>query len=254
MVQFQIQPDSAAKTKPTSLMQHPTSAYQLVQQSLDKLLSLGYSLSQAREVFLAEIDWRLRAGTQVLVTVPRHDLGAGKLMEQELQQFLQIPVQLVPLEELNLVLDQGRSGTVVTSRYFISQAEAIATPKSVRVIPIDIYDYSRELQIVRNLPKQSSLGLVSLSTGTLGVAEILVSSLRGEDLLLMTAQLQDTYKLRALVRAAHTIISDQASFSTVKAAVLDARPELIRVPQIICCESYIDTQSLALLRRELGLD
>lgn len=240
----------------------PTSAYKLVQQSLDELINLGCSLNQAREFFNLEIDRRLRAGTQVLVTVPRHDLGAGELMVQELQQALLIPVLLVPLEELGVVLAQGGSGTVVTSRYFTSQVEAVlshrqsvdTTPQSVRVISLDIYDYTRELKLIKALPKGISLGLVSLSSGTLDVAKILIHSLRGEDLLIMTAQLQDSYKLRALIRNAHTIISDQASFSIVKAAVLAARDELIRLPQIIRCESYIDSQSISLLKRELGSD
>ena len=66
-------------------------------------------------------------------------------MVRELESALHIPVQLVPLEELEDVLAQTRSGTVVTSRYFITEAEAIAAPKSVRVIPVDIYDYNKEL-------------------------------------------------------------------------------------------------------------
>ncbi|MHC5833403.1 MAG: GntR family transcriptional regulator, partial [Nostoc sp.] len=41
------------------LKQNPN-AYQVVQKALDDLLSQGCSLNQARELFLAEIDWRLR--------------------------------------------------------------------------------------------------------------------------------------------------------------------------------------------------
>lgn len=245
--------ESVVNTNSTSA-EYPASAYKLVQQSLDELLNLGYSLSQARELFTSEIDRRLSAGTQVVVTVPRHDLGAGELMVQELQQALLIPVRLVPLDELQAVLSQDHSGTVVTIRYFTGQAEEIASPQSVRVIPIDIYNYSRELQVVKSLPKGSNLGLVSLSAGTLEVARVLIHSLRGEELLIMTAQLQDTYKLKALVRNTHTIITDQASFETVKATVLAARGDIIRLPQIVCCEHYIDSQSISLLKRELGLD
>ena len=58
------------------LEQYPQ-AYQLVQKSLDELLSQGCSLNQARELFLSEIDWRLRCSARVLVTAPRQDLGAG---------------------------------------------------------------------------------------------------------------------------------------------------------------------------------
>ena len=202
---------------------------------------------------MGEIDWRLRCSARVLVTAPIQDIGVGELMVQELEQALKIPVQLVPLEQLGQFLDQTHGGTVVTSRYFIGEAEEIAAPKSVRVIPVDIYDYSSEIQIVRTLPKDSCVGLVSLSTGILRAAEVIIHSLRGDDLLVMTAQRGDTYKLNALVRSARAIISDQVSFAAVKAAVLQEREEIIRPPQLICCENYIGLKSINLLKRELGL-
>jgi GntR family transcriptional regulator len=224
-----------------------------VQNSLDELLAQGCSLSEARELFLAEIDWRLRCSARVLVTVESRDLGAGELMVQELEASLGIPVQLVPMEELAEALDLTNSGTVVTSRYFIRQAEAIAAPKSVRVIPVDIYDYAKEIKVVQSLPKNTCLGCVSLSAGILRIVEVIIHSLRGDDLLLMTAQLKDKYKLNALVRSAQTIISDQASFQTVKEAILAARDDIIRPPELICSENYIGSKSINLLKRELGL-
>jgi GntR family transcriptional regulator len=215
---------------------------------------LGCSLNQARELFLAEIDWRLRCSAQVLVTAPAHDIEAGEVIVRELERALNIPVQLVPMEELGHVLDQTRSGTVVTSRYFIAQAEAIAAPKSVRVIPIDIYDFDAEIKLIKKLPKGSCLGVVSLSSGTVGVAEVIIHSLRGDELLVMPCQVGDTYKLQAVVRSAQTIISDQASCSTVKSAIANAREDLIRPPQLVCCEDFIVSKSIELLKRELGLE
>lgn len=234
------------------LKQYPE-AYKIVQKSLDELLSQGCSLREARELFLSEIDWRLRCSARVLVTVPSRDLEAGKLMIREIEQSLGIPVELVPLEELSTALDQTNSGTVVTSRYFIGEVLEAAAPKSVRVIPVDIHDYAQELEIVKDLPKDSCLGVVSLSAGTLGVASIIIHSLRGDELLLMTAQVDDTYKLNALVRAAQTIICDHASYDRVKAAISAARDDLIRPPKLIRSENYIGTKSINLLKRELGL-
>lgn len=234
------------------LEQYPQ-AYKLVQQSLDELLAQGCSLNEARELFLGEIDWRLRCSARVVVTAPAQDIGAGELMAHELEQSLGIPVQLVPLEQLIQALDQTNSGTVVTSRYFIGDAEAIAAPKSVRVIPIDIYDYSKEITLIKTLPKDSCVGLVSLSSGILRASEVIIHSLRGDDLLVMTAQVKDTYKLTAMVRSAHTIICDQASAANVKAAVAASREDIIRPPQLIISDNYIGNQSINLLKRELGL-
>jgi GntR family transcriptional regulator len=242
-----------AKAGSPLLAEYPE-ANRLVQQSLDKLLSQGCSLSQARELFLAEIDWRLRCSARVLVTAPSQDIGAGQLMVQELEQALQIPVQLVPLEELEQVLDQARSGTVVTSRYFIGDAEAVAAPRSVRVIPVDIYNYANEMQVMKQLPQGGCLGIVSLSSGILRAAEVIIHSLRGDDLLVMTAQTEDAYKLNAIVRSAQTIICDVMSLPNVKEAIQSCRDDIIRPPQVITSNNYIGAESIELLKRELGLD
>jgi len=240
------------KLKSAILDEYPL-ANKIVQESLDQLLGQGCTLNQARELFLAEIDWRLRCSARVVVTAPTEDIGVGELMAKELEQALRIPIQLVPMEELGTFLDQISSGTVITSRYFIGEAELISAPRSVRVIPVDIYDYVQEIQLVAGLPKDSYLGLVSLSPGMLRSTEVIIHSIRGEDLLVMTALLSDDYKINSIVRSARTIFCDQPSVATVKAAINAAREDIIRPPQLVCCENYIGSKSINLLKRELGL-
>ncbi len=231
----------------------PENAYQIIQKNINELLSLGCSLQQAREMFLSEINWRLQCSAQVLVTVPERDIGAGKLILQDLEPTLGVPIQLVPLEQLGEVLEETDSATVVTSRYFIKDADAIAAPKSVRVIPVDIYDYSKEIQIITQLKTNSCLGIVSLSSGFLDAAERIIHSLRGNDLLVMTAQASDFQKLKALIRTTQTIICDPASYSQVKQKVEETEQDLIRPPEVICSDNYISSESIRLLRQELGL-
>ena len=192
-------------------------ASNIVKSSLDELLSQGCSLNEAREMFLTEIDWRLRCSARVLVTAPSNDIGIGQLMTKELEQGLNISVQLVPLEELDETIDQGFSGTIITSRYFIGKAEKIATSKSVRVIPIDIYDYGQEFELLHTLPKGSYCGLVSLSSGFLRAAEVIIHSVRGNDVIVMTAQHTETRKINAIVQSARIIVCDKFSFDIVKA-------------------------------------
>ena len=228
-------------------------ARKLINRSLDELLQQNLSLRQIRELLLAEIDWRLLSSTKVLITIPRSDLGAGELILKELEQSLKMPVELVPMEELSLVLANSESVTVVTSRYFINVAEAIASTYRVRVIPIDIYDYSQELAIVKQLPPESRLGLVSISQGILNIAEILIHSLRGDEVLVISAQINETEKLRGLIRTTQTIISDQASYPQVQLLLQQYRGEIIRTPALICSENYIGQKSIQLLKRELGL-
>ena len=46
-------------------------AQELVENSLDELLRQGCSLHQARELFMTEVDWRLRCSARVLVTIQK---------------------------------------------------------------------------------------------------------------------------------------------------------------------------------------
>jgi len=245
--------EGGSKLQSPILKQHPL-AYKVVQKALDELLAQGCSLNQAREIFLAEIDWRLRCSARVLVAVPSQDIGAGELIVQELEQTLQIPVQLVATEELSAVLDKTTSATVVTSRYFIGEVEAIAAPRAVRVIPLDIHDYAKELSTVKNLSKDSCIGIVSLSSGILRATEVILHGLRGDEILVMTSQPKDSYKLGAIVKRAQLIFcTDKTSYSAVQSAMQLAIEDIIRPPKLVSCENYIGSKSINLLKRELGL-
>ena len=245
--------EGGSKLQSPILKQHPL-AYKVVQKALDELLAQGCSLNQAREIFLAEIDWRLRCSARVLVAVPSQDIGAGELIVQELEQTLQIPVQLVATEELSAVLDKTNSATVVTSRYFNGEVEEIAAPRAVRVIPLDIHDYAKELSTVKNLSKDSCIGIVSLSSGILRATEVILHGLRGDEILVMTSQPKDSYKLGAIVKRAQLIFcTDKTSYSAVQNAMQIAIEDIIRPPKLISCENYIGSKSINLLKRELGL-
>ncbi|GAA6620645.1 GntR family transcriptional regulator [Scytonema sp. NUACC26] len=245
--------EGGSKLQSPILKQYPQ-ASTVVQQALDELLSQGCTLSQARELFLAEIDWRLRCSARVLVAVPSRDIGAGELMVYELEQALKIPVQLVPMEELSAVLDQTSSATVVTSRYFIGDVEVIAAPKAVRVIPLDIHDYAKEYTLFKGLPKDSCLGIVSMSSGILTAMEVILHGLRGDEILIMTAQPKDTYRLHAMVKRAQVVFStDQVSYAAAQSALQSTMDDIIRPPRLICGDNYIGSNSISLLKRELGL-
>lgn len=226
-------------------------ALEQVRQGIDQLQQQGFSLEQVRDLLLAEIDWRLRCSAQVLVCVPRRDLGTGQLMAQQIQQTLGIRVQLVLLEDLAAVLDQIHSGTVVTLHYFLSAVEAIAQPRGARVLPVEVSDYAREIALIRQLPSHACLGLVSISTALLEVAEVIVQSLRA-DLLVLTAVISDTERVGSLIRRAHTLICDEASYSTLRALVRQARSDLIRTPNLVCASPHIGEAAMAKLQQELG--
>jgi GntR family transcriptional regulator len=160
---------------------------------------------------------------------------------------------LVKIENLPQLLAKINFGTLVTNRYFIQEVLALVPPNSFRVIPIDIYDYAKELNIIKNLPNRACLGIVSLSEGTLEIAASIVNSQRGDELLVLTAPLGDRTRLQAVIRTAHTIISDPSSYEKLKVEIVTIREDLIRIPEVIRTDNYIGEKSINLLKGELGL-
>ena len=225
-----------------------------IKEGVDRVLELGCTIDQVKELFFEEIDWRISCCDRVVVTVPHRDLAAGEIIQQELQTTLGIEIELIELEQLpKKILEKINFGTLITNRYFIKEVLAIVPPNSFRVIPIDIYDYNKELEIIKRLPPQACLGIVSLSEGTLSVASSIVNSQRGDDLLVLTSSLSDRDRLRAVIRAAHTVIAGYTSYDQVKAEIMAMREDLIRIPDVISVNSYISEKSIKLLQRELGL-
>lgn len=224
-----------------------------IKESIDRVLELGCSIAQVKELFLEEIDWRLSCCDRIMVTVPQRDIGAGKIIQQELQDSFKIEIELIELEKLPEILAKINFGTLITNRYFIKEVLGIVPPNSFRVIPIDMYDFNKELELIKALPSQACLGIVSVSEGTLSVASSIVNSQRGEDLLVLTSSLDDRDRLRAVIRASHTIITGYTSYDLVKAEIIAMREDLIRVPDVISTDSYIGEKSIKLLQRELEI-
>jgi GntR family transcriptional regulator len=230
----------------------------LVTKTVDNLLEQGCSLTQIQDLFWGEIKWRLQCAAKVIVVVEEQDLGVGELIVSQLENALDISIKLVKNTELIKFLDSSPSLTILTSRYFLKEIEKIIQqydPKnlSVRIIPLEINDYSKELEIIKKLPNNTCVGIVSLSSGILRVAEVLIYSLRGEDILVLTAQVHDNFKLKALVRTASIIITDPATYPLVEQMILQERDQLIRKPKLIESANYISTNSINIVKRELGL-
>jgi GntR family transcriptional regulator len=246
---------SLPTVKPTPNTGLPLPALQQsVRQSLDQIMSLGCTLSQARDLLLSEIDWRLSCNAQLLVASGREDPGVGLVMAGELEAALAVPIQTVAIEDLAQVLEHTSAGTIVTNRYFLEQTYQAVGNHQVRVIAVDIYTYSMEINRIRNLPVGCYVGIVSISTGILRLAESLIQSLRGDDLLVVSALPQDTYRLQTIARNANLILTGHSGKTELKEAIAATKSDRIRPVEVIFCENYIASESIELLKLELGLN
>ena len=225
-----------------------------VRKCINGLLTAGCTLQQTRELLTREIDWRLSCGTRVLVSTPREDIGASMLIAEELEPCLDVPIKIVPMEELESVLEKSSdNGTVVTSRYFLHPMEELAQRYKVRAVAVDLNDFCHELAILKEMRGGNCVGLVSISSGILRAAEVIIHSMRGDELLLMTAKPEIGNRLLVLLRTASYIICDRPSLLLVEQSLLMNRSLLNRMPQVHCAYPYLNSTTVTQLRKEIGL-
>ncbi len=221
--------------------------------AIDKLIKLGCTLQETRNLITNEIDWRIKCGSRILVSTPREDIGASMLIAEELSPNINVPVEVVPMEELEKVLCNANNGTIVTSRYFLQPLEKLAKKYKVRAIAVDLSDFQKELKIIKELKIGSCVGIVSISPGLLRAAEIIIHSMRGSDIVLMTAISDNSSKLLALLKASNHIVCDGPSLSVVENTLIKNRSQFIRMPQILCAKNYLSIETINQLKKEIGV-
>ena len=224
-----------------------------VKKAVDNLINLGCTLQETRKILTDEIDWRIKCGSRILVSTPREDIGASMLIAEDLSPKINIPVEVVPMEELEKVLYNTNNGTIVTSRYFLQPLEKLAKKYSTRAIAVDLSDFQKELTIIKELKAGSCIGIVSISPGLLRAAEVIIHSMRGSDIVLMTAMSDNNSRLLALLKASNQIVCDGPSLSVVENTLLKNRSQLMRLPQIICAKNYLSIETINHLKKEIGV-
>ena len=123
----------------------------------------------------------------------------------------------------------------------------------VRAIAVDLSDFQKELKIIKELKSGSCVGIVSISPGLLRAAEIIIHSMRGSDIVIMTTISDNSSRLLALLKASNHIVCDGPSLSVIENTLLKNRSQLMRVPNIICAKNYLSIQTINHLKTEIGV-
>ena len=147
--------------------------------AIDSMINLGCTLQETRKILTNEIDWRIKCGARILVSTPREDIGASMLIAEDLSPRINVPVEVVPMEELEKVLSNSNNGTIVTSRYFLQPLEKVAKQHGVRAIAVDLSDFQKELKILKELSAGSCVGIVSISPGLLRAEKLSYTACEG---------------------------------------------------------------------------
>ena len=235
---------------------------QSVGHCINTLLRGGLTLQEALEQLTTEINWRISCGAQVLVSTPQEDLGAAQLMARELRT-LPVPVAVASLESLGQRLEalaqKSKKATVVTSRYFLKPAEEVTRAHQMRCLALDLNSFANELHVITQLRTDSCVGLVSISSGILRAAELILQAQRGQELLVMTALVEmdnphaGRKQLLSLCRASGTVLCDQPSHPVVEATIRQHRSQMLRVPNLHCVKNYLHPETVDVLSREMSL-
>ena len=226
---------------------------QEAKKAINNFINLGFTLQDTREILINEIDWRIKCGARIIVSTPREDIGASMLIAEDLIPKVKVPVEVVPMEELEKVLSNSNNGTIVTSRYFLQPLEKVAKQHGVRAIAVDLSDFQKELKILKELDSGNCVGIVSISPGLLRAAEVIIHSMRGNELMLMTAISDNHGRLLSILKASNHIVCDGPSLSVVENTLLKNRSQLIRLPQIICAKNYLSIETINQLKKEIGV-
>ena len=100
-------------------------------------------------------------------------------------------------------------------------------------------DFQKELKILKELNAGSCVGIVSISPGLLRAAEVIIHSMRGSELMLMTAISDNNNRLLSLLKASNHIVCDGPSLSVVENTLLKNRSQLMRLPQITVSYTHL---------------
>jgi GntR family transcriptional regulator len=239
--------------KPQGDMPSLGELHQLARQAIDRFVRSGYGLEQIKQTLMEELNWRLRCAALLWVACHAHDPGAGEIMANQIRQSLSVPLQVVTIEDLPYLLDQENSATtIVTNPYLYEATKQAVQGFSIPVIPLQIYHYQQEMERVQRLPPNSYVGIVASSSGILRVAENIIRSAKGDDIILLSCMPQQREELHNLTRFAHVLfVADSPEL--VKEAIRATQPQRIRPLEVIYCQSYIARESLERLKLELGI-
>ena len=84
-------------------------------------------------------------------------------------------------------------------------------------------------------------------------AEVIIHSMRGSELMLMTAISDNNNRLLSLLKTSNHIVCDGPSLSVVENTLLKNRSQLMRLPQIIFAKNYLSIETINQLKQEIGI-
>lgn len=207
----------------------------MIRLALSTAFRKGYTLTQVRAAVKRWLG--AAAPTRVIVTDP--SLGMAELMAHELAGVLSVPIEARDLEELERTPEVLEGTLGVALPFHIERLRRMRSSAAVESVTLEIPAAARQL-IVR-LPVGAIVLVVSHAPTLLPFASKIVSSLRGDEVLVETHLVSDR-GWRRLCPAADLVLADGLSMAQVSATGPRRLHEIKVLPQ----------RSLQRIRRALG--
>ncbi|MBN2371551.1 MAG: GntR family transcriptional regulator [Vicinamibacteria bacterium] len=188
--------------------------------SLDEMIRLALQFAlrrgfRASEIRAAVSRWMAAAPPERLAVVDPVP-EAASLIAREVADVLDMSVAVIDPESLRenpRALD-GALGLALP--YHVERLKEAHPDATFEVLHLEVRDEDREA--VRRLPAGSIVLVVSCTRLLLPFASVIVHSLRGDEVLIETATLQDRSRWKRLCGASDLVFADILSFPTVRKA------------------------------------
>lgn len=182
----------------------------IIRSFLEAARKKGYSLQTIRA---AVGKWLSRQSPDhILVIEPAHDLQ--QILVHELSQHLDCGISAATIEEIAAHTELLTGALTVATAYHAPELKQIL-PADSMLTTISLQAGQEEAKILKSLPVGSIVGLVSVGPIVLEYAEVVIASLRGDQLLVRPVLFNASSKWRALARAADIIIADSLCYDKI---------------------------------------
>lgn len=199
--------------------------------SLDEMIRVALALAyrrgfSGREVREAVERWLAVVPPDHVLVVDRHPAMA-KLLAHELREGLGITAECCSIAEAAADPRRLNGAVAVTLAWHVAEVQRLAPTAPVEIVTLEMSDDER--QALTLLPAGSIVLVVSHSPTVLPYAAKLISSLRGDELLVEAHDVSQRAAWRRLLPAADLVIADALAVGEVRAS----RPRRLREVRLV---------------------
>ncbi|MEW6730595.1 MAG: GntR family transcriptional regulator [Acidobacteriota bacterium] len=182
----------------------------IIRSFLETARKKGYSLQAIRN---GVSNWLARQPPDhLLVIEPATDLQ--QILVHELGQQLNFGVSAATLEEVCAHTNLLTGALAVATAYHGVEIKR-SLPATAMLVTLNLQVGEAESQQLKRLPLGALVGLISIGPTVLEYAQVIIASLRGEDLLVRPVLYSAVQEWRALARTADLLIADSCCYEKV---------------------------------------